>query len=86
VGNGVTDPEFDGNALVPFAFGKSLISAQLHQQAYTDCGGGSYWDARPGSDCHRTLNAVWAERESGRGSLRTWVQGQGQGREPSATE
>ena len=25
VGNGVTDPEFDGNALVPFALGKSLI-------------------------------------------------------------
>lgn len=25
VGNGVTDPRFDGDALVPFAYGKSLI-------------------------------------------------------------
>ncbi|KAK9159694.1 hypothetical protein Syun_006035 [Stephania yunnanensis] len=29
VGNGVTDPEFDGNALVPFAHGMGLISDDL---------------------------------------------------------
>lgn len=29
IGNGVTDPEFDGNALVPFAYGMGLISNDL---------------------------------------------------------
>ena len=29
IGNGVTDPVFDGNALVPFARGNSLISEGL---------------------------------------------------------
>lgn len=31
VGNGVTDEEFDGNALVPFAHGMGLISDELFQ-------------------------------------------------------
>ena len=31
VGNGVTDEEFDGNALVPFAHGMGLISSDLFQ-------------------------------------------------------
>ena len=31
VGNGVTDEEFDGNALVPFAHGMGLISNDLFQ-------------------------------------------------------
>lgn len=31
VGNGVTDPEFDGNALVPFAHGMGLISDELFE-------------------------------------------------------
>lgn len=31
VGNGVTDEEFDGNALVPFAYGMALISNELYQ-------------------------------------------------------
>lgn len=29
VGNGVCDPEFDGNALIPFAHGMGLISDNL---------------------------------------------------------
>lgn len=31
VGNGVTDDEFDGNALVPFAHGMGLISDELFE-------------------------------------------------------
>lgn len=31
VGNGVTDDEFDGNALVPFAHGMGLISDDLYK-------------------------------------------------------
>ncbi len=37
VGNGVTDPRFDGDALVPFAYGKSLIR----------CGAGWAVELRP---------------------------------------
>lgn len=31
MGNGVTDNEFDGNALVPFAHGMGLISDDLYE-------------------------------------------------------
>ena len=31
MGNGVTDDEFDGNALVPFAHGMGLISDDLYE-------------------------------------------------------
>jgi len=31
VGNGVTDDEIDGNALVPFAHGMGLISDKLYE-------------------------------------------------------
>lgn len=31
VGNGVTDDEFDGNALIPFVHGMGLISDDLFQ-------------------------------------------------------
>ncbi|GAB4817916.1 hypothetical protein N2152v2_004962 [Parachlorella kessleri] len=61
IGNGVTDPVYDGNAVVPFALGKSLISTKLYEKAYRDCHAGNYWNASLGSDCDRTLNAVWAE-------------------------
>ena len=47
IGNGVTDPEIDGNALVSFARFKSLISAGLHSAIVAQCNG-SYWDAQPG--------------------------------------
>ncbi|KAJ0988980.1 hypothetical protein J5N97_007336 [Dioscorea zingiberensis] len=43
VGNGVTDTEYDGNALVPFAHGMALISDELFQEVYTACKG-SYWN------------------------------------------
>lgn len=31
VGNGVCDPHFDGNALVPFAHGMGLISDMMYK-------------------------------------------------------
>ncbi|XP_043722030.1 serine carboxypeptidase 1-like [Telopea speciosissima] len=43
VGNGVTDGEFDGNALVPFAHGMGLISDDLYEEAKSACNG-SYWN------------------------------------------
>jgi hypothetical protein len=50
VGNGCTDARFDGNARVPFAVGKSLISTSLYRRVARACDG-SYWDAEPGSRC-----------------------------------
>ncbi|CAL9086218.1 unnamed protein product [Musa acuminata var. zebrina] len=43
VGNGVTDEAFDGDALVPFAYGMGLISTNLFQEVNTACKG-SYWN------------------------------------------
>lgn len=37
VGNGVTDAVFDGDALVPFAFGMGLISSDLLQVLLSRC-------------------------------------------------
>lgn len=42
VGNGCTDLDFDGNAQVPFAFGKSLISNQLYTRVNEACKGKFY--------------------------------------------
>jgi serine carboxypeptidase-like clade 1 len=47
IGNGVTDPEFDGNALAPFARGKALISHALFGDLMRACNG-SFWDAQGG--------------------------------------
>jgi serine carboxypeptidase-like clade 1 len=59
VGNGCTDAAFDGNALVPFAAGKSLISADLAASAAAACDGGAgYWNASAGSACARALDDV----------------------------
>lgn len=48
VGNGCTDQKFDGNAQVPFAVGKSLISTTLYQRVEAACEG-NYWDVEDGS-------------------------------------
>lgn len=56
VGNGCTDQAYDGNAQVPFAVGKSLISTSLYRRTQAACGG-SYWDAKEGSRC--VLLCVW---------------------------
>lgn len=37
VGNGVCDPHFDGNALVPFAYGMGLISDMMYKVIGTMC-------------------------------------------------
>lgn len=59
VGNGCTDAAFDGNALVPFALGKSLISADLAAATASACdGGASYWNASSGSACAHALDEV----------------------------
>ncbi|XVF72337.1 hypothetical protein PTKIN_Ptkin12aG0113300 [Pterospermum kingtungense] len=42
VGNGVTDYEFDGNALVPFAHGMGLISDDLYEEVKNECRGNFY--------------------------------------------
>ncbi|KAK1571487.1 hypothetical protein Q3G72_018066 [Acer saccharum] len=42
IGNGVTDPKFDGNALVPFAHGMALISDDLFEEVKGACGGNYY--------------------------------------------
>ena len=47
MGNGVTDPEIDGNALPSFARGKSLISHALYAALVSACNG-SFWDAKEG--------------------------------------
>ncbi|KAH9312833.1 hypothetical protein KI387_027868 [Taxus chinensis] len=44
VGNGVTDPKFDGNALVPFVHGMGLISDDLFQEAKNACKD-NYWNS-----------------------------------------
>jgi hypothetical protein len=59
VGNGCTDQAYDGNAQVPFAVGKSLISTSLYRRTQAACGG-SYWDAKEGSRCVCVL--CWGER------------------------
>ncbi|XP_028769706.1 serine carboxypeptidase-like 20 [Neltuma alba] len=42
VGNGCTDDEFDGNALVPFAHGMGLISDELYEEVRVECNGNFY--------------------------------------------
>ncbi|KAK3415868.1 hypothetical protein EUGRSUZ_H01398 [Eucalyptus grandis] len=37
IGNGITDEKFDGNALVPFAFGMGLISSDIYEACQTIC-------------------------------------------------
>lgn len=48
VGNGVTDDEVDGNAIIPFAYGKSLLSRQLYEDLMQACQG-SFWNATDGN-------------------------------------
>lgn len=56
VGNGVTDEEIDGNALVPFAHGMGLISEDLYEEVTSACKGNYYI---PNSEaCAERLNKV----------------------------
>lgn len=63
VGNGCTDQDFDGNAQVPFAVGKSLISTTLYQRVEAACKG-NYWDVEEGSRCEQLLAQVSSELKS----------------------
>ncbi|KAF8015383.1 hypothetical protein BT93_H1018 [Corymbia citriodora subsp. variegata] len=56
VGNGVTDETFDGNALVPFAFGMGLISSDIYEACQTTCGG-KFYDP-PSETCQMNLEKV----------------------------
>ncbi|KAK3003305.1 hypothetical protein RJ639_018327 [Escallonia herrerae] len=56
VGNGVTDEEFDGNALVPFAHGMGLISDDLFTEITTECRGNYYIPAN--DNCKSKLDKV----------------------------
>ncbi|KAM0935779.1 putative carboxypeptidase C [Dioscorea sansibarensis] len=56
VGNGVTDTQFDGDALVPFAHGMGLISNDIYKEVYAACNG-SYWNPTNVS-CQDELNRV----------------------------
>ena len=47
VGNGVTDKEIDGNAVIPFAYGQSLLSHDQYQSVHRECQG-SFWNATQG--------------------------------------
>ena len=47
VGNGVTDEEMDGNAVIPFAYGQSLLSHEQYQRVHRECQG-SFWNATQG--------------------------------------
>ncbi|MCH81721.1 serine carboxypeptidase-like 20-like [Trifolium medium] len=42
VGNGVTDEQIDGNALVPFVHGMGLISNELFEEVSRECNGNFY--------------------------------------------
>jgi len=57
IGNGCTDPKFDGDALVPFAHGKSLISDALYNNIQSACNG-VYWNATKGSPCDHQLRIM----------------------------
>ena len=48
VGNGVTDDEVDGNAIIPFAYGKALLSTDLYTEVVHECQG-NFWNTTKGN-------------------------------------
>ncbi|EXC29952.1 Serine carboxypeptidase-like 20 [Morus notabilis] len=57
VGNAVTDPKFDGDALVPFAHGMALISDDIYEEARAACKGNYYSNSEKGH-CNSKLVRV----------------------------
>ena len=47
MGNGVCDLEYDGDAIIPFAFGKALLSSELYHELHRECKG-FYFNATSG--------------------------------------
>lgn len=70
IGNGVTDDEFDGNAYLPFAAGKSLITELQLQRAKEACNG-SFWEIEGGSR--------WEDGGLHQGRMRGGCLGHGEG-------
>nr|QOL01248.1 putative extracellular protein TR9_053b [Trebouxia lynnae] len=58
IGNGVTDDEVDGNAIIPFAYGKALLSTQLYMDLMQECNG-SFWNATKGTQCDKLLHVAY---------------------------
>lgn len=58
VGNGVTDDEVDGNAIIPFAHGKALLSTRLYKDLMHECQG-NFWNATKGTPCDKLLDEVY---------------------------
>ncbi|PKI45093.1 hypothetical protein CRG98_034477 [Punica granatum] len=56
VGNGIADDVFDGNGLVPFAFGMGLISIDIFADCQATCQG-KYYDP-PNPTCEKNLRRV----------------------------
>ncbi|GMN26109.1 hypothetical protein TIFTF001_001184 [Ficus carica] len=56
VGNGVTDPEFDDNALVPFVHGMGLISDTMFEEVDAACAGN--YHSSPGERCNKMIQKV----------------------------
>ncbi|KAL1292041.1 hypothetical protein HN51_060504 [Arachis hypogaea] len=56
IGNGVCDDKFDGNALVPFAYGMGLISEEIFKETESVCKG-SYYNPQT-KDCASQLSKV----------------------------
>ncbi|KAL5769667.1 hypothetical protein ACOSP7_013821 [Xanthoceras sorbifolium] len=59
IGNGVTDPKFDGNALVPFAHGMGLISDDIYEEVKAACGGKYYYQPNRSETCLLKLDKVY---------------------------
>ncbi|XP_044473198.1 serine carboxypeptidase 1-like isoform X2 [Mangifera indica] len=57
VGNGLTDRQFDGNALVPFAHGMGLISDDIFEEVEGSCRG-TYYDYESSNGCIRSIQKV----------------------------
>ncbi|KAK9806895.1 hypothetical protein WJX72_006650 [[Myrmecia] bisecta] len=58
VGNGVCDQQIDGNAIMPFAFGKALLSTELYRSLHRSCNG-QFWNASYDSECGRLLDEAY---------------------------
>ncbi|KAL8488545.1 hypothetical protein ACS0TY_024722 [Phlomoides rotata] len=56
VGNGVCDPQFDGNALVPFAHGMGLISDIMFKEAEVLCNGNYHMSNN--TDCQKIMYKI----------------------------
>ncbi|XP_057840649.2 serine carboxypeptidase 1 isoform X2 [Cryptomeria japonica] len=56
VGNGVTDPTFDGNALVPFVHGMGLIPNSLFEETQDACKGNYRYSTS--ASCSTKLNEI----------------------------